>query len=215
MVDQSRDIWAILMSELSDTGENLRDTLQELDVHLAFANRDYPRLRSWMTKVINGVDDLLIVAHHARWLAYQNDVGVSRFALLSTSLPDALAGLLDLDPLVRRCSLVLLAEEYHHSSQMETTLRSLISIDPDNEIRAFAIGYLSELYEKSNDMTVCSIFAKILLSAAEPIDIRRSAYKAILTLRGELSSLKKPIPFVRIPEDIAVLSWKDLATIQY
>lgn len=137
--------------------------------------------------------------------------GEERFAhakpmFQSRSLAEACLEHEDLE--IRRAALVVL--EAHCESavpgepdeQFGKTCERLALTDRDTSIRSLALGCLGSLYAAAGNARVEQLIAWIVFDASEPLEVRISAYRSLLEIRGRFVFDGAVSESFRFPEDV-------------
>jgi hypothetical protein len=130
------------------------------------------------------------------------DLAPEIVAHLRESEGNAVAGMSSPDPFIRRVSLYILQKWHPTSRPTKDDLLRIIAKDDSLLVRDVAIRCLGETLRDTKDESTCAFLASLVLSEGEPDFIRRSAYLALIYIRGLWLSTAKPLHLLTFPEDV-------------
>jgi hypothetical protein len=105
------------------------------------------------------------------------------------------------EPRVRLAALHILRHYFEPTPDFARRCESLAFNDPNDDVRAVAITFLSACYRETWDTRVGSLVAKVVCDTEESVTVRRSAYSSLFILRG-IPTVADLVAEFRFPEDV-------------
>jgi hypothetical protein len=137
--------------------------------------------------------------------------GFAHLKPMFQSRSDAVAYLEHEDAEVRRAALVVLEAHCQAAvpgkpdEQFAKTCERLAQADRDTSIRSLALGCLGSLHAAAGNSRVEQLIAWIVFDSSEPLEVRKSAYRSLLEIRGRFvfgGGVRTLSASFRFPEDV-------------